>query len=79
MQLAKDGIELRTPCCDRKTRNAAGHTSATILVARTCPACGTRFNVKVVPSGFITMMGVTDGAFATTAEWIPINHKEART
>lgn len=54
----REGLECRTPCCDRKTRKLPFMLSATLIMKRTCPKCGSRWTVKVIPAEFLGGRGV---------------------
>lgn len=70
LTMADDRLHLETACCGRRVRSALLYRSATTLVLRTCPKCGTRYNVKLAPRTFL----VHEGSHATLTDvtWFPL-------
>ena len=70
-RLNNEGIEARTPCCNRKARNLPFIESATTIRHRTCRKCGARWRATIRPSIDIgAKLGHPGDGFATEITWL---------
>jgi len=67
--------QLTTPCCKRKTRHIEVMEHAVDMVRQTCPACRTRYVVKIEPGTAPLDPGVRAVHVLT---WTPIERNPRR-